>query len=209
MMLGCSAAEVATCCQQHLLWCLTRTAVQPVTLACVQGGAGIVPAGAYVRIRIPDVPAYAAARVCGAVSAYLLGAAPPITAFVLHKHEGKLSVANMAVKKCSAYTAPVANKEQLRIVTGLRSFVARPILSGDDYNADKFKMERFMHEGRSYMLTAYAPISFPPLPVLAFKEVRALSRLLRHVHMILQLELVLDCVRRRCCSHCRGSCATE
>ena len=137
--------------------------------------ANVVPAGTYVRIVIPNMPEAAAKRVCSRISAYLLGAAPPLTAFGLQKHECKLSVANMAVQRCSSYTAPVANKEELLFATGLRTFKARPIVSGDEYNADKFKMERFMQHGRTYVLTAYAPISFPPLPVLAFKQVRYLT----------------------------------
>lgn len=48
--------------------------------------------------------------------------------------------------------------------------MARPILSSDEPNAPRFKMERFLHAGRQTMMTIYAPIAFGPLPVLAFQR---------------------------------------
>lgn len=54
-------------------------------------------------------------------------------------------------------------------MTGLRSFTARPLLSGDEHGADKFKMERYLHDGRHTMASVFAPISYPPLPALLFK----------------------------------------
>ena len=51
-----------------------------------------------------------------------------------------------------------------------RSFTARPILSSDEPNTTRFKMERFLHAGRQTMMTVYAPIAFGPLPVLAFQR---------------------------------------
>lgn len=131
-----------------------------------------VPCGTYVRVTLAGVPAAAAHAVCGAVSAHLLGAAPPVAAFGLLKHENKLSVVNMTVTRTAAYDAPIANKERLSFVTGLRRFTANPVISSDDYNADKHKLERFMHGDRPYVMSAYAPISFPPLPALVLKEVR-------------------------------------
>ncbi len=50
------------------------------------------------------------------------------------------------MRKSSGYSDPIRNKEQLLLVTGLRSFSARPILSTDEHGADKHKMERFLHE---------------------------------------------------------------
>ena len=138
-----------------------------------------VPCGTYVRITLAGVPAAAARAVCGAVSASLIGAAPPLTAFGLLKHESKLSVVNMTVTRTAAYDAPIANKERLSFLTGLRRFAANPVISSDDYNTDKHKLERFMHGERPYVMSAYAPISFPPLPVLVLKEVRRKPCLLR------------------------------
>jgi pre-rRNA-processing protein TSR1 len=46
----------------------------------------------------------------------------------------------------------------------------RPIFSSDDMHMDKHKFERFLHPGRFSVATVFAPISFPPLPLLVFKE---------------------------------------
>lgn len=37
-------------------------------------------------------------------------------------------------------------------------------------NSDKHKMERFLHPGRFSMASIYAPITFPALPLIAFKS---------------------------------------
>lgn len=49
--------------------------------------------------------------------------------------------------QATGYSAPLANKEQLLLVTGLRTFTARPVLSTDDPGADKHRMEKFLHPG--------------------------------------------------------------
>lgn len=36
-------------------------------------------------------------------------------------------------------------------------------------NSDKHKMERFLHAGRFAVASIYAPISFPPLPLIVLK----------------------------------------
>lgn len=130
---------------------------------------GIAPVGAYVRVHLADVAIEAAQRVVDRVSASQTGQAPPLSAFGLLQHECKLSVANFSMRKATGYSNPIANKEELLFVTGLRTFMARPVLSTDEHGADKYKMERFLLEGRSTVATVYCPISYPPLPLLAFK----------------------------------------
>lgn len=63
----------------------------------------------------------------------------------------------------------VRNKEELLFVTGLRTFTARSLLSGDEHGAYKFKMERYLHDSRHTMASVFAPISYPLLPVLLFQ----------------------------------------
>lgn len=46
----------------------------------------------------------------------------------------------------------------------------RPIFSTDDLNMDKHKFERFLHPGRFAVASIFAPICFPPLPLIVFKE---------------------------------------
>lgn len=89
-------------------------------------------------------------------------------AFGLLAHEAKLSVVHYSVRKATSYSQPLANKEELLLVTGLRSFLARPVFSTDT-PGDKHKMERWLHAGQQAMATVFAPIAFPPLPLLAFK----------------------------------------
>jgi pre-rRNA-processing protein TSR1 len=93
------------------------------------------------------VPAAAASAVLQRVAAFASGAAPPLTAFGLMQHESKLSVVNFSMRKAAGYELPIKNKEELLFVTGLRGWVAQPVLSGDDTRADKHKMERFLHDG--------------------------------------------------------------
>ena len=61
---------------------------------------------------------------------------------------GPASLQHYGVRKAASYEEPLANKEPLLLVTGLRSFAARPVYSTDEHGADKHKMERFLHEGR-------------------------------------------------------------
>ena len=49
-------------------------------------------------------------------------------------------------------------------------FYCRPTFASDNFNSDKHKMERFLHAGRFSIASVYAPISFPPLPLIAFKS---------------------------------------
>ncbi len=55
---------------------------------------------------------------------------------------------HFGLRKATGYSDPLASKEELLFVTGVRSFTTRPVFSSDDHNADKHKMERFLHEGR-------------------------------------------------------------
>jgi len=136
--------------------------------AKIEPGKGVLP-GAFVSLHAAAVPADAALRVVERIRASQSGAACVLSAWGLLQHECKLSVVNFGIKKVSNFTEPVANKEELLFVTGLRSFMARPILSTDEHGADKHKMERFLLEGRPSMATIFSPISYPPLPLLAFK----------------------------------------
>lgn len=53
--------------------------------------------------------------------------------------------------------------------THCNSFLSRPLLSDDGQGADKHKMERFLQPGATLVGSAYGPISYLPLPLLAFK----------------------------------------
>jgi hypothetical protein len=44
------------------------------------------------------------------------------------------------------------------------------LFSSDNINCNKHKMERFLHHGRFYVASVYAPISFPSLPLIVLKN---------------------------------------
>ena len=54
----------------------------------------------------------------------------------------------------------------LPLPAGVRSFLTQPILSTDGHGVDKHKMERHLAPGQHLMATCYAPIAYPPLPLL-------------------------------------------
>lgn len=123
-----------------------------------------IPAGTYARVHVREVPMGVAARLCDIVKTL------PIVACGLLQHESKMSVLHFSIKKHETYSAPIKSKEELIFHVGFRQFVARPIFSTDNMNSDKHKMERFLHAGRFSVASIYAPISFPPLPLIALKQ---------------------------------------
>ncbi|KAF8061341.1 tsr1 [Scenedesmus sp. PABB004] len=137
-----------------------------------------VPPGSYVTVVLSGVPAAAAAAAVAragppppppAPGAPPRAGPPPLTVHGLLQHEAKLSVVNFSLKKAPGYADAVASKEELLLVTGLRAWRGRPVLSDDGGGSDKHKMERFLHPGKPGVGAVYAPISYPPLPLLAFK----------------------------------------
>ncbi|GAB4854293.1 hypothetical protein Ancab_022879 [Ancistrocladus abbreviatus] len=94
----------------------------------------------------------------------------PVIACGLLQHESKMSVLHFSIKKHDTYQDPIKGKEELLFHVGFREFIARPIFSSDNLNSDKHKMERFLHGGRFSIASIYAPISFPPLPLVALKS---------------------------------------
>ncbi len=83
--------------------------------------------------------------------------------------EHKVSVVNFQLRRHPEYQEPIKGKEQIVLHVGFRRFPARPIYSDDAKHKGKHMVERFLQLGRFSCATAYAPISFPPAPVLAFK----------------------------------------
>ncbi|XAR61555.1 hypothetical protein NMG60_11016009 [Bertholletia excelsa] len=123
-----------------------------------------VVAGSYARLHIKEVPSSIALKLCK------LANTMPIMACGLLQHESKISVLHFSVKKHDTYTSPIKAKEELLFHVGFRQFVCRPIFSSDNINSDKHKMERFLHAGRFSIASIYAPISFPPLPLIVLKS---------------------------------------
>ncbi|KAJ4964379.1 hypothetical protein NE237_024318 [Protea cynaroides] len=142
----------------------TRKHVLSKALDMDQGGnEDCVSAGSYIRLYIKEVPGDLASKI------NVLGKASPILACGLLQHESKISVMHFSVKKHDSYSAPIKAKETLFFHVGFRQFVARPIFSSDNMNSGKHKMERFLHAGCFSIASVYAPISFPPLPLIVLK----------------------------------------
>ncbi|KAM1377841.1 hypothetical protein FF1_039295 [Malus domestica] len=121
-------------------------------------------AGSYARLYITEVPASVASKLC------MHAKTIPVVACGLLQHESKMSVLHFSIKKHDTFSAPIKSKDELIFHVGFRQFIARPIYSTDNMNSNKHKMERFLHPGRFSMASIYAPISFPPLPLIALKS---------------------------------------
>ncbi|XP_057857342.2 uncharacterized protein LOC131066561 isoform X1 [Cryptomeria japonica] len=125
---------------------------------------GCASVGAYVQLHIKGVP-------IDIVTKLLHGYRNrPVIAFGLFQHETKMSVLHFSVKKHDSFKDPIKSKEPLMFHVGFRQFSARPIFSSDDINGDKHKLERFLHPGHFSVASVFAPICFPPLPVIVFKD---------------------------------------
>ncbi|XP_013117052.2 pre-rRNA-processing protein TSR1 homolog [Stomoxys calcitrans] len=122
---------------------------------------GAVP-GWYISIYVANVPAtkwnaYKSAQVTEYVVVY--GLLP---------HEHQMSVMNVVLKRLPDSEVPIKSKERLIIQCGFRRFVVNPIFS-QHTNGDKHKFERYFRPHTTVCATFYAPIQFPPAPILAFK----------------------------------------
>lgn len=125
---------------------------------------GCVSVGTYVRLHLKDVPSSLASGLRGTF-AYI-----PSVACGLLQHESKMSVLHFSIKKHESFTEPVKSKESLIFHSGFRVYKTRPIFSTDDINMDKHKFERFLHPGRFSVASVFTSISFPPLPLVVFKD---------------------------------------
>jgi len=120
--------------------------------------------GSYVRLYVKNVPTDIASKLCQPSRRI------PVVVSGLLQHESKMSVLHFSIKKHDSYEAPIKSKEPLIFNVGFRQFTARPLFSSDNINCNKHKMERFLHHGRFSVASVYAPISFPPLPLIVLKN---------------------------------------
>ncbi|KAI7733822.1 hypothetical protein M8C21_011693 [Ambrosia artemisiifolia] len=123
-----------------------------------------VPANSYMTLHIREVPIDIASKLC------ILAKTMPVIACGLLQHESKISVLHFRIKKHETYSEPIKAKEELIFHVGFRQFITRPTFASDNFNSDKHKMERFLHAGRFSIASVYAPISFPPLPLIVMKS---------------------------------------
>eukprot|EP00088_Acartia_fossae_P067217 TRINITY_DN837_c0_g1_i1.p1 TRINITY_DN837_c0_g1~~TRINITY_DN837_c0_g1_i1.p1 ORF type:complete len:793 (-),score=239.64 TRINITY_DN837_c0_g1_i1:73-2451(-) len=85
-------------------------------------------------------------------------------------HEHRMSVVNLAVRRAQiSHKLPVKSKTHLIFQCGWRRFGAGAIFS-QHTTGSKHKYERFFREGSTVVMTTFAPIMFPPAPVLVFQD---------------------------------------
>ncbi|CAI8042579.1 Pre-rRNA-processing protein TSR1 homolog [Geodia barretti] len=101
----------------------------------------------------------------------------PLVVFGLLEHENKMSVVHFVLRRCDGSSAPVKSKERLVFHCGLRRFSASPVFS-QHTTGDKQKYERFFPREGVCVATVFAPIGYPPQPVLVFKPVLDTHQLL-------------------------------
>ena len=115
-------------------------------------------AGMYVTVEVSGVPRHTASS---------LGRGLVLTSLLPHEH--RMSVMNFAVRRhLQSGSLPVKSKSRLVFQVGWRRFAACPVFS-QHTNGNKHKYERYFREG-NVVMTTYAPITFPPAPVLVFQE---------------------------------------
>jgi len=122
-----------------------------------------INSGQWVTIHVLDVPH-------GTIQNH-----PPEFPLVLSgifKHENKMSVANFAIHRVSHFNDSLRSKEELLFHCGFRRYKASPIFSDSSRKTDKHKLEKYFHPAsRGSVASVYAPITFPPVPLLVFKQI--------------------------------------
>lgn len=120
--------------------------------------------GNYITIYVKDVPR-------SNFEAYMTVENRPLIIFGLLQYECKMSLMNIYLDRIDVDGEPIKSKEKLVFQCGFRRFRASPIFSqhANKY-MNKYKMERYFQPNSSMVASMYAPITFPPCPVLCYKE---------------------------------------
>jgi pre-rRNA-processing protein TSR1 len=125
---------------------------------------GVLP-GTHINLYIANVPrsimdTYSVSR--------------PFIVFGLLQYEHKMGVVNFVVNRNAEYDGIIKAKDPLVLHCGFRRFVVRPVFSQNTRNGkgtnNVHKSERFLQQGRSTVVTVYAPIQFGTLPVVLTKD---------------------------------------
>jgi pre-rRNA-processing protein TSR1 len=117
--------------------------------------------GLYVRVHLSNVPQEDMQK--------LVSKPIPPSLVGLLKYERKITVMNFLVKRLPENRDPIKAKEELTFYVGFRKFKARPLFTSNTISS-KFKYERFFKNDVTMVATLYAPITFPPAPVLVFRN---------------------------------------
>lgn len=123
---------------------------------------GVSP-GLYVRVVL--------AKVSEEDVKHILARSLPPYAVGLLKFERKMTVMNVLIKRLqdSNLDNPIKSKDELIFYVGFRKFKTKPLFTNHSMSS-KFKYERFLRDDVAMVATFYAPITFPPAPVLVFRQ---------------------------------------
>ncbi len=125
------------------------------------GGRQVRPLRSFpVVITIANVPP-------GAAEALVNGEGPALV-WALFRHEHKVSVLHMNVKRHDEFDLPIKGKDPMHIQVGFRRFIGRPIYSTIVPGGDKTMVNRFMPRGKFVLASVYGRVMFPPASVLMF-----------------------------------------
>ncbi|KRT79115.1 hypothetical protein AMK59_8569, partial [Oryctes borbonicus] len=124
---------------------------------------GALP-GWYITLHVKNVPE-------SLWNSAFVSTQSPVVVFGLLPHENKMSVVNVVLKRTNVLDEPLKSKEKLIFQCGYRRFIVNPIFS-QHTNGNKHKFERFFQPETTAVATFFAPIQFPPSPVLCYKEVK-------------------------------------
>jgi len=117
--------------------------------------------GWYVKVVLKNVGAHLKPQFEGRVLS--------MTSLLPHEH--RMSVINMAVRRSQiSHKLPVKSKSHLIFQCGWRRFGSQPIFSQHS-SGNKHKYERYFRDGDTIVMTTFAPIMFPPAPVLVFQDI--------------------------------------
>eukprot|EP00669_Euglena_mutabilis_P010158 TRINITY_DN4937_c0_g1_i1.p1 TRINITY_DN4937_c0_g1~~TRINITY_DN4937_c0_g1_i1.p1 ORF type:complete len:842 (-),score=314.04 TRINITY_DN4937_c0_g1_i1:212-2713(-) len=93
-----------------------------------------------------------------------------LTVSGLRRHEHKWSIMHYNLQFSSRHTQPIKSKESVLMHVGFRILRCNPIYSEPTVKGDKVKFMRFFHPADKFAVASvYAPINYPPMPVLVFK----------------------------------------
>lgn len=128
-----------------------------------EGGDVAMP-GWYIRLHVKNVPQ----DVWNAFVS-VNGTGDRVIVYGMLPHEHQMSVMNVCLKRTPNSTIPIKSKERMIVQCGYRRFIVNPIYS-QHTNGDKHKYERYFRPGMTVVATFFAPIQFPPAPILCFRE---------------------------------------
>ncbi|XP_055342142.1 pre-rRNA-processing protein TSR1 homolog isoform X2 [Paramacrobiotus metropolitanus] len=99
----------------------------------------------------------------------LVDSSSPLTVFGLLMHEAKMTVANLSLNRVVGFDEPLKSNEEFVFQLGFRRFRCTALLS--ELSPGRLhKFLRFLPNAGHFVASIYAPIIYPPTPVLMYKE---------------------------------------